>query len=167
MKKNEMQYPELGRYPLYWTAIAERRNVVVNDYLDAELLQEKANELRDNPVILLTQKAARILECGPVAVAHGESFGGNVRDLVSVFKRNDFIHLAVYEESGKYREVLFDSCMYGNKKGIHAVEISLLGEWQEDAFRNEPECSCSQPDDVQHHTNVMQSEPVYGIDHGC
>jgi hypothetical protein len=167
MKENEMQYPELGRYPLYWSSIAERRNVVVNDYLNAELLEEKENELRDNPIIMLTERAARILECGPVAVAHGESFMGNVRDLVSLFKRNGFIHLAVYGETGKYREVLFDSCMYGNWRGIHAVEISLLEEWDDDAFGNDQACICTQSDAVQHRAEVTQGETVYYIDHAC
>jgi len=81
MKGNEMLYPEFRRYPVYWMAIAERRDVVVNDYMDTELLEEKENELRDNPVIMLRERAARIMECGPAALAYGESFGKNVRNL--------------------------------------------------------------------------------------
>lgn len=165
MKENEMLYPELGRYPVYWTAIAERRNVVVNDYLDAELLEEKENELRDNPVIMLTERASRVLECGHAALAHGESFGKNVRELISVFKPNAIIHFAVFGESGKYREVLFDSCMYGNTQGIHAVEISLLGEWQEDAFGDDTDCG--QQEDVYSPAYVAHDEPSYSIDHDC
>ena len=164
-KENEMLYPELGRYPLYWTAIAESHDVVVNDCIATELPEEKEDGLRDNPVILLTQKAARILECGPAALAHGESFGKNVRELVSAFSPNAIIHIAVYGESGEYREVLFESCMYGSRKGIHAVEISLLGEWQEEAYGDEQDCG--QEEDVHHHAYVTQNEPSYGIDHGC
>jgi hypothetical protein len=164
MKKNEMQYPELGRYPLYWTAIAERRNVVVNDYLDAELLQEKANEIRNSPVIMVTQKVIQALQYDKAGLSHGETFEQNIKDLVSAYEPDAIFKLCRHTKTGR-QEIKFESTTYGGDRNIQTLEICMLGEWQDDAFGDEPDCS--KPEEVHGQAHIARDKQSYNIDHGC
>jgi hypothetical protein len=164
MKENEIKYPELERYPLYWTAITERTCYPVNDIYDELQQSEKENEISNNHLILITAKVVKALQSDKEGQAHGETFEQNVRDMLSAYKPDDIFRLCKHTESGRF-EMKFESTTYGGDGNREVLEISLLGECQEEAFEDETECG--QPEVVHSHAYVTQHEPSYNIDHGC
>ena len=167
MKENEMLYPELGRYPLYWKVIVEKNDVTVNDYFDEELQEEKSNEIRNNPVIMVTQKVIQILQSDKIGLSHGETFEQNIKDLISAYEPDAIFKLCKHTKTGR-KEMKFESTIYGGDRCIQALEIRLLGECQDNVFEDLQECNIEQQEEnMQNNSQTEQLEQSYLIDHGC